>query len=119
MPVHRNATVADFPVGGGLGADKKKNDGEEGKKRSNSSEAKQPVVSQDKQPQTAPTGSTANMVLELHDIKCNDGLMKVEIVSNEFKGVGMKRHTEYLVKGDDSLGEINCYRRYSEFLVFR
>ena len=31
----------------------------------------------------------------------------------------MKKHTEYLIKGHDSLGEIDCFRRYSEFCVFR
>jgi sorting nexin-1/2 len=59
------------------------------------------------------------MVLEMHDIKCNDGIMKLEIVHTESKGVGMKKFTQYLIKGSDSLGEINCFRRYSEFLVFR
>jgi hypothetical protein len=58
-------------------------------------------------------------VKELHDIKANDGLMKCEIVSNEIKGQGMQKHTVYLIKGNDSLGEINCFRRYREFLVFR
>lgn len=62
---------------------------------------------------------TQSMVQEMHDIKCNDGIMKVEIISNESKGVGMKKHTQYLIKGQDSLGEINCFRRYSEFLIFR
>jgi sorting nexin-1/2 len=55
----------------------------------------------------------------MHDIKCNDGIMKIEIISTESKGLGMKKHTEYLIKGHDSLGEINCFRRYSEFLTFR
>ena len=31
----------------------------------------------------------------------------------------MKKYTSYLIKGQDSLGEINCFRRYSEFLIFR
>ena len=62
---------------------------------------------------------TKSLVLEMHDIKCNDGLMKVEIISTETKGTGMKRYTQYLIKGHDSLGEINCFRRYSEFLIFR
>lgn len=35
----------------------------------------------------------------MHDIKCNDGIMKVEIIENESKGSGMKKHTEYLIKG--------------------
>lgn len=62
---------------------------------------------------------TQSMIMEMHDIKCNNGRMKVEISSSESKGIGMKKHTQYLIKGEDSLGEINCYRRYSEFLVFR
>ena len=59
------------------------------------------------------------MVLDLHDIKTNDGLMKLEITGHETKGSGMKKHTVYLIKGHDSLGEIDCFRRYSEFLIFR
>lgn len=59
------------------------------------------------------------MAIEMHDIKCNDGIMKAEIFESQSKGIGMKKHTEYLVKGNDSLGEINCFRRYSEFLTFR
>lgn len=62
---------------------------------------------------------TKSIVMEMHDIKTNDGIMKVEIHSYESKGAGMKKHNEYLIKGHDSLGEINCFRRYSEFLVFR
>ena len=70
----------------------------------------------------ASQASNADMdmsVLQIDDIKCNDGRMKCQIISSEQKGTGMKKHTSYLIKGQDSLGEINCYRRYSEFLVFR
>lgn len=73
-------------------------------------------------PQSAdsrPSELTKSMVLEMHDIKCNDGLMKLEISTTETKGIGMKKYTVYLIKGHDSLGEINCFRRYSEFLIFR
>ena len=59
------------------------------------------------------------MIMEMNDVTVNDGIMKVEIISSESKGGGMKKHTEYLIKGHDSLGEINCFRRYSEFLIFR
>lgn len=62
---------------------------------------------------------TKSIVLEMHDIKTNDGTMKVEIHSYEAAGTGMKKFNQYLIKGHDSLGEINCYRRYSEFLIFR
>lgn len=100
------------------------------KKRSNSGEfKKQDIGIKDTTPQNQQvlvdgdnefTGElTKSMVQEMHDIKCNDGIMKAEIVSHESKGVGMKKHTEYLIKGMDSLGEINCFRRYSEFLTFR
>lgn len=113
--------------------------GAPGKKRSNSGEFKKQDIEikaggdpvPDKAPQIAQSEPiirddhvgagdlTKSMVMEMHDIKCNDGIMKVEIISSEAKGMGMKKHTEYLIKGHDSLGEINCYRRYSEFLIFR
>lgn len=122
-------------MGGLVDADKQ---GGEGVKRSNSGDDIKPVVTQDIDQPPAGTRTsdapanpnpnananeghelTKSLVLEMHDIKTNDGLMKVEIISSESKGLGMKKHTEYLIKGNDSLGEINCYRRYSEFLIFR
>lgn len=62
---------------------------------------------------------TDKSVLQIDDIKCNDGRMKCSIITTEQKGGGMKKYTSYLIKGQDSLGEINCYRRFSEFLIFR
>lgn len=52
----------------------------------------------------------------IHDIKCNGGLMRLEIVASESKGSGPSQHITYHVKGQDSLGEIDVFRRYREFL---
>jgi len=32
-------------------------------------------------------------------IKCNDGIMQVEVVSQEKKGTGLDKHTAYRIKG--------------------
>jgi len=45
--------------------------------------------------------------------------MQLEIVSQETKGTGANKHTEYKIKGNDSLGEINVSRRFKEFFFFR
>ena len=58
-------------------------------------------------------------VTVIHDIKCNDGIMRLEIVASEIKGSGPSQHVTYHVKGQDSLGEIDVFRRYREFLQFR
>jgi hypothetical protein len=42
--------------------------------------------------------------------------MRLEIVSSEAKGSGPGSHVTYHVKGQDSLGEIDVFRRYREFL---
>ena len=55
---------------------------------------------------------------EINDIKCNDGLLRIEIIATETKGSGMGKFTVYHIKGNDSLGDIDVYRRYSEFRVF-
>ena len=34
-------------------------------------------------------------------------------------GSGMDKHVEYVINGADTLGEINCQRRYSDFDKFR
>ena len=52
-------------------------------------------------------------------VKCNDGIMKLEIISQEISGGGGKKHTQYHIKGFDSLGEIDIFRRYREFDCFR
>jgi len=52
-------------------------------------------------------------------IKCNDGIMRLEIINSEVKGSGQSKHTEYHIKGQDSIGEIDIYRRFSEFLQFK
>jgi len=53
------------------------------------------------------------------NIKCNDGLMQMGIIGQEQKGSGLNKHVAYRIKGADSLGEIDIYRRYSEFDQFR
>jgi len=35
------------------------------------------------------------------------------------KGSGSNKHTEYRITGRDSMGEIDVYRRYREFDLFR
>ena len=55
----------------------------------------------------------------IDDIMCNDGKMLVEIVESELVGNGMKKYTQYHIRGRDSLGDIDVNRRYSEFLIFK
>ena len=52
-------------------------------------------------------------------IQCNDGVMSIEITSVETQGSGTSKHTSYHVQGRDSLGDIDVFRRYREFLQFR
>ena len=52
-------------------------------------------------------------------IKTNDGLMRLEIVSQEVTKSGAKSHVQYHIKGKDSLGDIDVFRRYREFDMFR
>jgi hypothetical protein len=54
----------------------------------------------------------------MDEIKCNDGKMKLDIVSQELVGSGSK-HTVYRIKGYDSLGEVDVTRRFKEFFMFR
>ena len=56
---------------------------------------------------------------QLSEIKCNDGNMKIDIVSQELVGSGTSKHTVYRIKGHDSLGDIDVTRRYREFDQFR
>mmetsp|Transcript_5691 Transcript_5691/g.9025 ORF Transcript_5691/g.9025 Transcript_5691/m.9025 type:complete len:169 (+) Transcript_5691:256-762(+) len=63
--------------------------------------------------------SMVNAQQAVSDIKCNDGIMRMEIVSQEKRGSGANKHIEYHVKGQDSLGEIDVFRRYREFHHFR
>ena len=52
-------------------------------------------------------------------IKCNDGIMQIEIMSQEKKGNGLDKHIAYRIKGKDSIGDIDVIRRYKEFGIFR
>jgi hypothetical protein len=45
--------------------------------------------------------------------------MRLEIIEVENQGSGSNKYTSYHVKGYDSLGEIDVFRRYREFLQFR
>lgn len=45
--------------------------------------------------------------------------MKLEIFAQEINGTGAKKHTQYHIKGFDSLGDIDIFRRYREFDCFR
>jgi hypothetical protein len=45
--------------------------------------------------------------------------MNISIVAAEIIGSGTNKHTEYHVKGSDSLGEVDVFRRYREFLQFK
>lgn len=51
-------------------------------------------------------------------VMCNDGNMVLEITATETKGTWNAKHTEYRIKGNDSLGTIDVLRRYSEFFIF-
>jgi len=45
--------------------------------------------------------------------------MKMEIIETEVRGSGQGKHITYHIKGEDSLGAIDIFRRYSEFLQFK
>ena len=57
------------------------------------------------------------------DIPQNNGQILLKIVGTEVKnassGMFSGKHTSYHIVGRDSLGEIDVYRRYSEFSAFR
>lgn len=67
----------------------------------------------DKNPVIAQVGN-----VDVGGIMCNDGNMNLEIVTSEAKGTWNSKHTEYRIKGNDSLGAIDVWRRYSEFHIF-
>ena len=45
--------------------------------------------------------------------------MKLAITGQELRGKGTDKHYEYVIKGYDSLGEIDVTRRFKQFHVFR
>ena len=45
--------------------------------------------------------------------------MKLEITGQELRGKGTDKHYEYVIKGHDSLGEIDITRRFKQFHIFR
>ena len=56
-------------------------------------------------------------MINIDDIKCNDGNMWITInAANSSKENG-KGHTVYDIVGKDSVGDINIIRRYREFLL--
>jgi len=66
------------------------------------------------------TGNTGDRRETLSSsIPVNDGVMTVEITSQEKKGSGLDKHIAYRIKGKDSLGDIDVIRRYKEFGIFR
>lgn len=58
-------------------------------------------------------------MIDATKIRVNDGIMRLEIVSQEKTKSGAKTHIQYHVKGKDSLGDIDVFRRYREFDMFR
>ena len=44
--------------------------------------------------------------------------MRMLIIGSELRGTGTNKHIQYNIKGKDSIGEIDIFRRYREFDLF-
>jgi hypothetical protein len=75
----------------------------------------------DNQVTTDPNETMVSNVMRVDDIKVNDGLMRVEIKGTVLKvEKGIKsNYTCYHIDGADSLGPIDCLRRFNEFILLR
>lgn len=59
----------------------------------------------------------ANFSLDIENDENNE--IYLRIVGNETKGSTFTKYTAYIIKGHDKNGEINIYRRFSEFHALR
>lgn len=56
-------------------------------------------------------------MINMDDIRCNDGNMWVTVKATHSAKADGKGHTVYDIVGNDSLGEITITRRFREFLL--